>query len=130
MKRALALTAAIILIFALALTSPIPSQDQEPAGKYAALCGEYQFDLASLGLGTITAKVYVENDVLRIWANTSDDPDTLNPVEGQPAKFFIDDPEEGHWDFEFLKDDAGKFTRLRLVNGGMGIDTVGQRIGG
>lgn len=130
MKRALALTAAIVLIVSLALTSPVPWQDQKPAGKYAAFCGDYQFDLASYGLGTITAKVYTENDVLYINANTSDDPDALNPVEGQPAKFFIDDPEEGHWDFEFLKDEAGKYAKLRIVNGAVGIDAVGQRIGG
>lgn len=130
MKRALALTAAIALIVSVALTSPVPSQDLTPAGKYAAYCGEYQFDLASYGIGTVTARVYAENDVLYIWASTSDDPDVLSPVEGQPAKFFIDDPDEGHWDIEFLKDDAGKYSKCHIVNTGAGIDAVGQRIGG
>jgi hypothetical protein len=35
-----------------------------------------------------------------------------------------------HWDFEFLKNDEGKFTKCRIVNAGMGIDAVGEKIGG
>ncbi len=130
MKRALILAAAAVLIANLALSADPPAQDKKPEGKYAALCGEYSFDLSAYGIGTIQAKVYVENDYLYVWASTSDSPDLLSPVEGQPAKFFIDDPDEGHWDFEFLKDDSGKYTKLRIVNAGMGIDSTGTRIGG
>ena len=102
----------------------------EAQEKYAAFCGEYSFDLSALGAGTITAKFYAENDLFYAWASSSDSPDVLSPVEGKPEKFFIDDPDEGHWDFEFLKDDSGKFAKCRIVNEGMGIDVVGQRIGG
>lgn len=130
MKRALILAAAAVLIANLALASPIPAQDQKPEGKYAAFCADYSFDLSAYGIGTISARVYVEGDYLTVWASTSDSPDILSPVEGQPTKFFIDDPSEGHWDFEFLKDEAGKYTKLRIVNAGMGIDSTGQRIGG
>ena len=130
MKKALLLTAAVVLLASLALSSAPASQAQKPEGKYAAFCGEYSFDLSALGAGTITARFYAENDLFYAWASSSDSPDVLSPVEGKPEKFFIDDPNEGHWDFEFLKDDSGKYVKCRIVNEGMGIDVVGQRIGG
>lgn len=130
MKKALILAAAVVLVAALAFSSAAPSQARKPEGKYDAICGEYSFDLSAYGIGTIQAKVYAESDDLYIWASTSDTPDLLSPAEGQPAKFFIDDPSEGRWDLEFLKDDAGKYDRLRIVNAVMGIDSTGQRIGG
>ena len=128
MKRALVFLTAAVLIAALSFASGI--QDKKPADKYAAYCGQFQFDLASLGAGTITAKFYVENDALYVQSDTSDSPDQLSPVENEPAKFFIDDPDEGHWDFEFLKDDKGKFSKCRIINTGMGVDTIGEKIDG
>lgn len=130
MKRILPLIAAMALLAQLALSAPPPAQDPKPEGKYAAFCGDYSFDLSVYGAGVITAKVYTENEYLYVWASSSNNPDQLSPVEGQAAKFFIDDPDEGHWDFEFLKDDSGKYVRCRIVNEGMGIDSTGQRIGG
>jgi hypothetical protein len=130
MKRALILAAAAVLIVSLGFSSSAPSRAQKPEDKYAPLCGEYSFDLSAYGIGVITAKVYAENGYLYVWASSSDSPDMLNAVEDKPANFFIDDPDEGHWDFEFLKDEAGKYTKLRIVNEGLAIDSVGQRIGG
>jgi hypothetical protein len=128
MKRTLVFLSAAALITALSFASGI--QDKKPADKYTAYCGQYQFDLTSLGAGTITAMVYVENDALYVQSETSDSPDQLNPVENEPTKFFIDDPNEGRWDFEFLKDDKGKFSKCRIINTGMGVDTVGEKIDG
>ena len=119
------LAAALLAAFAFA----VAAQDRKPAGKYAPFCGEYQFDLTAYGAGIITAKVYVENDLIYIWADKSDPPDVMSPVENVPTKFFLDDPDEGHWDIEFLKDEQGKFSRCRLINTGLGIDVVGDRIG-
>lgn len=130
MKRALILAAAAVLFASIALSAAHPAQDQKPEGQYAAFCADYSFDLSAHGIGTISARIYVEGDSLYAWASSSDSADILSPVEGQPAKFFIDDPNEGHWDFEFLKDEAGKYSKLRIVNAGMGIDSTGQRIGG
>jgi hypothetical protein len=126
LKRAWLLPAAIALIGVLSLASG--SQEKKAADKYAAYCGEYQFDLTSYGAGLITAKVYVENDALYMWADRSEPPDVLNPVENIDSKFSLDDPDEGHWDIEFLKDDQGKFTKCRLVNAGLGIDVVGGKV--
>ena len=128
MKRTLVILAAAALVAALSFASGI--QEKKPADKYAAFCGDYRFDLTSFGAPVITAKVYVENDELYVHTDTSDSPDRLSPVENEPAKFFIDDPDEGHWDFEFLKNDEGKFTKCRIVNSGMGIDAGGEKIDG
>jgi hypothetical protein len=117
--------AALLAAFAFA----VAAQDQKPAGRYATFCGEYQFDLTAYGAGTITAKVYVENDLIYIWADKSEPPDVMSPDENVPTKFSLDDPDEGHWDIEFLKDDQGKYSKCRLVNAGLGIDVVGDRIG-
>ena len=128
MKRALVFLTAAALIAALSFASGI--QDKKPADKYVAYCGDYRFDLTSYGAPVITAKVYIENDALYVLSDSSDSPDRLSPVENEPAKFFIDDPDEGHWDFEFLKDDKGKFSKCRIINTGMGIDAIGERIDG
>ncbi len=103
-------------------------QDKPAAHKYEPYCGEYNIDLSSYGGGLVTAKVYIENDVLTIWADRSEPPDILKPVENSETKFFLDDPEEGHWEIEFLKDDQGKFAKCRLINSGLGIDVVAERI--
>jgi hypothetical protein len=128
MKRAILFLAAASLIAALSFASGI--QEKKAVGKYDAYCGDYRFDLTSFGAPVVVVKVYVENDALYVQSDTSDSPDQLSPVENEPAKFFIDDPNEGRWDFEFLKDDKGKFTKCRIVNSGMSIDAVGEKIGG
>jgi hypothetical protein len=128
MKRTMVILAAATLIAAFVFASG--PQEKRAADKYAAYCGQYSFDLSSYGVGAITVKVYVENEGIYIWADTSDSPDLMNPVENSETKFFLDDPDEGHWDFEFLKDDAGKFTKCHIINAEMGIDSVGEKIGG
>jgi hypothetical protein len=128
MKRALVFLAAAALIAALSFASG--PQEKKPASKYDAYCGQYQFDLSAYGAGTITAKIYVENEEIFVLADMDDGPDKMSPVESSETKFFLDDPDEGHWDFEFLKDDKGKFSKCRIINTGMGVDTVGEKIDG
>ena len=128
MKRAFIIFAAVAMTIGLAFAQG--AQEKKPADKYAPFCGQYRFDLSSYGIGVITAKVYTEAGDIYIWADTSDEPDKMSPVENSDTKFFLDDPNEGHWDFEFLKDDKGKFTKCRIVNAGAGIDAVGEKIDG
>jgi hypothetical protein len=127
-KRVLILLSTVILVTAFSFAST--AQDKTADAKYGPYCGQYQFDLTAYGAPVITARIYVEGDGIYIWADTSGSPDRMSPVENEPTKFFLDDDEEGHWDFEFLKDDNGKFTKCRIVNAGMGIDAVGVRIEG
>ncbi len=120
--------AAAVLIALLSFASE--PQGKKAADKYAAYCGEYQFDLTSYGEGFITVEVYIENDSLYIWADKSEPPDIVTPVENSETKFYLDAPDEGHWDIEFLKDDQGKFTLCRLINEGLSINVVGKKIDG
>lgn len=126
MKRMLVSLVTVALIAGLASASGI--QDKKAADRYAALCGDYRFDLTAYGADMVTARFYVENEEFFVQASTSQNPDLLSAAEGQPLKFFLDDPDEGHWDFEFLKDADGKVTKCRIVNAGMGIDATGDRI--
>ena len=128
MKRVMTVLAAAALVAALAYAAG--PQEKGAAGKYAALCGQYRFDLTSFGGPLTTVKVYTETDSIYVWADTSDSPDKISPVEGSDTKFFLDDPNEGHWDFEFIKDDKGKFSKCRIINAGMGVDATGARIDG
>lgn len=100
MKRKLVSLVAAALIAGLASASG--AQETKAAEKYAALCGDYRFDLTAYGADMITARFFVENSEFFVQASTSQNPDALSAVEGQPLKFFLDDPDEGHWDFEFL----------------------------
>jgi hypothetical protein len=128
MKRVMTFLAAAALVAALAHAAG--PQEKKAADKYAALCGSYRFDLTSSGLSVITVKVYAEADGIYVLADTSDSPDKISPFEASDTKFFLDDPDEGHWDFEFIKDDKGKFSKCRIVNAGLGIDSTGDRIDG
>jgi hypothetical protein len=128
MRRALAILAAAVLAAGLSFASGI--QEKKAADKLAPFCGDYSFDLTSFGAGVIKAKFFVENEDLFVIAETAQTPDKLSPVENEPTKFFLDDPDEGHWDFEFIKDAQGKIVRCRIVNAGLGIDSTGDKIGG
>jgi len=128
MKHTSVLMAAAALIVAFSFASGLQEKAIQTSDKYAPYCGEYRFDLTSYGGEVITAKVYVENDALYMWADKSEPPDVLSPVENNQTKFFLDDPDEGHWDIEFIKDAQGKFSKCRLVNAGLSIDVIGEKI--
>ncbi len=130
MKRILFLMATVTLAAVFSSASGPQEKAIQASDKYAPYCGEYRFDLTAYGDEVITAKVYVENDALYLWADKSEPPDMMNPDENDPTKFFLDSPDEGHWDIEFIKDAKGKFSKCRLINAGLGVDVVGEKIGG
>ncbi|MBN1938921.1 MAG: hypothetical protein JW843_05000 [Candidatus Aminicenantes bacterium] len=117
-----------IAIFCSALSFALePGQGTD--NPFAAYCGEYLFDISAFDSGgTLTVKVSYANGQFFFQSSRSDTADVPTPVEGKEGKFFIDDPDEGHWDIEFLKNAEGKYTRLHLVNEGLGLDLTGDRI--
>ncbi|MGB2907334.1 MAG: hypothetical protein WBB73_09530 [Candidatus Aminicenantaceae bacterium] len=123
---ALAAWAALMLIFA--PVAPVLAQTGDAKNTYAELLGDYEFDLADLGMGVVVINVYVEGDSLWVWPETSSEPAEMTPVEGEKFKFFIEDDEEGHYDVIFLKDEDGKYTKCQVVNEGMGLDSTGTKI--
>ena len=125
---ALSLAAAAAMMLILGPAAPVLAQEGDAKKKYADLLGDYEFDLADLGMGVVVINVYAEGGSLWVWPETSGEPAEMTPVEGEKYKFFIDDDEEGHYDIIFLKDEEGKYTKCRVVNEGMGLDSTGTKI--
>jgi hypothetical protein len=120
--------AAFLMMLILAPAAPALAQEGQAKGKYAELIGDYEFDLADLGMGVVVMNVYEEGDSLWVWAETSSEPTEMTPVEGEKYKFTIEDDEEGRYEVSFLKDEEGKYTKCRVVNENMSLDTTGTKI--
>jgi len=124
MKRALTIFALAALCVAFSFAA---GPQEKKAGPYDAYCGEYEFDMSAYGGDQLLVKVFVENGQLMVWGDRSEPAEACTPVEGNPTKFTLEDPDEGHWDIEFLKDEKGNFTKCHLVNPGLGIDVTGNK---
>jgi len=118
----------LVASFCAAFSYASGQQGTKPDHPYAALCGEYLFDLSAIDSGSLNVKAFFENGQFFLQSSRSETPDVLTPVEGKEMKFTLDDPDEGRWDIEFMKNDAGKVTRLHLVNTGLGLDITGDKI--
>jgi hypothetical protein len=101
--------------------------DEELKKEYAAILGEYEFDLSDMGGNVEILKFYVEDGAL--WADSGDErPATMEPMGDEDFKFRAEDPESGIFEFEFLQDDLGEYTICHLVNSNMGLDITGTKI--
>jgi uncharacterized protein (DUF2141 family) len=127
-KTGLVLAAWAALILVLAPAAPALAQEGDAKAKYGELLGDYEFDLADMGMGVILINVYAEGDSLWVWPETSSEPAELSEVEGEKYKFFVEDNEEGRYEISFIKDEDGKYTKCRVVNEGMGMDTTGTKV--
>ncbi len=101
---------------------------QELEKKYAPILGDYEFDMADFGWGTVVVKVYVENDALWSWPDNSDSPGEMIPVEGEEFVFTVDAGEQGVYKLEFLKDESGEYTKFHVTNETLGMDITGEKI--
>jgi len=118
----------MVAAFCTAFSYASGQQGTKTDNPYAALCGEYLFDLSAIDSGSLNVKAFFENGQFFLQSSRSETPDVLTPVEGKEMKFTLDDPDEGRWDIEFMKNEAGKVTRLHLVNTGLGLDITGDKI--
>lgn len=130
LKRTFGLTLALAALCSMLCAPALMAgpQEQDAKKKYAELVGDYEFDLADLGMGIVIINVYVEGDSLWVWPETSSEPAEMTPVEGETFKFYIEDDEEGRYDVIFLKDEEGKYTKCRVVNENMGLDSTGSKV--
>jgi hypothetical protein len=103
------------------------AQESAFAKKYAVVVGDYEFDMSEMGMGVMTINVYVEDDALWAWPETSNEPAKLEPVAGEAMKFTVEDPDEGTYDVWFLKDEKGNFSQCRVTNEGQGMDVTGTK---
>ena len=124
----------VILIAALLLVVhgpafPRDQTNEELKKKYKAIIGDYEFDLSELGGETALLTFYIEEGEL--WADSGDGrPAALEPIEGLEFAFSGEDPEQGRFEFYFLKDDEGRYSRCRVVIESMGLEILGIKIGG
>jgi uncharacterized protein (DUF2141 family) len=127
-NAALSLAAWAAMMLILAPVASVLAQEGDAQNMYAELLGDYEFDLADLGMGVVVINVYAESDSLWVWPETSSEPAEMTPVEGEKFKFFVEDDDEGRYEVIFLKDEDGKYTKCRVVNEGMAMDTTGTKI--
>ncbi len=129
-KRLAAALSAVLaaLILAAAPSAATVTQEGDAQNKYAAIVGDYEFDLVQIGQGIVVVNVYVEGDALWVWPETSSDAAELTAVEGETFKFYVDDDEEGRYELTFIKDEEGMYTKCRVVNESMGLDTTGTKV--
>lgn len=136
MKRTSRFSALWSLIFValllLAVNGFVFSQDQtdeELKKKYEAIIGDYEFDLSELGGETLLLTFYIEEGEL--WADSGDGrPASLEPIEDLEFAFIGEDPEQGRFEFYFLKDDEGQYSKCRVVIESMGLEIIGFKIVG
>lgn len=103
------------------------NQDEELQKKYAAILGEYEFDLTEIGQEVIYVTFRIESGSL--WADSGDgQPTTLEPIGDEPYEFTADDPDQGALEFKFLKDDQGEYTICNVALLDMGVEISGNKI--
>jgi hypothetical protein len=128
-KLSFILTALAVLMLVCAPPLLAGKQEGNAKNKYAVLVGDYEFDLSDLGMGKIMLNVYVEGESLWAWPDSSSEPTELMVVEGKVFTFYIDDADDGRYDVIFLKDESGKYTKCHVKNEGMGLDSIGTKVG-
>jgi hypothetical protein len=121
-----------VAVLLLAVSGPVFSHDQtdeELKIKYKAIIGDYEFDLSELGGETLLLTFYIEEGEL--WADSGDGrPASLEPIENLEFAFAGEDPEQGRFEFYFLKDDEGHYSKCRVVIESMGLEILGFKIAG
>lgn len=123
----ISLAALALLFLILSPGADLGAQESAFAKKYAVLLGDYEFDMSEVGMEVLVINIYIEDDSLYAWPETSSEPAKLEPVAGEPMKFTVEDPDEGRYDVWFLKDDEGNYTKCRVVNEGQGMDVTGVK---
>ena len=128
-KQKLQMCVCLILVMSMvsSISFALGSQDEELEKKYAAILGEYEFDLTEFGQDIIVLKIHVDSGSL--WADSGDDlPIILEPEGDEPYEFTADDPDSGSLEIKFLKDEQGEYTICNIALLDMGVDITGYKI--
>ena len=96
---------------------------EKAAGKYAALCGDYEFDFE----GQVMVISFWEEDGRLMAAPEGESSEEINPMEGEELKFDVTVSANGqYYEIEFVKNDQGEIdTCIMRV---MGMELEGTRI--
>ena len=121
----------VCLVLAVFMVSSISfakgNQDEELKKKYAAILGDYEFDLSEYGQPVMVLKIHVESGSL--WKYSDDGASfTLEPAGDEPFEFTADDPDSGALEFKFRKDDQGEYTICIVALLDQGVEISGNKI--
>ena len=96
--------------------------DEILAKKYANILGSYSYE------GTdAVSEIVIRQGAL--WADDGDGyPVELKPVGDSLEEFGGEDTNNGHFDFKFLKDEKGEYTKCHIVAAAAGLDITAIRI--
>jgi hypothetical protein len=103
--------------------------DEQLEKKYAAILGDCEFDLTDLGGETQVLNYYIHDG--KLWVDSGDGrPAVMEPGKDEEFKFAANDPESGHFEITFLKDDEGKYSICRIYIENANLEITGFKIGG
>jgi putative CocE/NonD family hydrolase len=95
------------------------------AKKYPEVEGVYEMEVP--GTGPQLLQVYFKDGALRTVEPGDAESTTFNPVEGQELRFTKVSSDKGTFQFEFLKDEKGRYTRFRVINETLKLDLTGVK---
>ena len=104
-----------------------PQLIKTPENKYAEILGEWEFDIE--GYGALTFKFYTENDKLLIVPvrGRDDESSEVKAVEGKELEYTVDTPNGNRFSFTFIKDEAGKITKCKIVEEINAMEAMGVK---
>jgi len=117
--------AAVFLVFSSVGNAPAlagQTTDEILAKKYAKILGSYTYE------GTDAAiEIVIRQGAL--WADDGDGyPVELKPVGDSLEEFGGEDANNGHFDFKFLKDEKGEYSKCHIVAAAAGLDITAFKI--
>ena len=116
------------VLFVLSLLQAGPAQgirSDDLAKKYPEVEGIYEMSVP--GQGAVAVQVYFKDGTLRTVSAGDAESTRFDPVEGCELRFVTVSPKNGTFQLELLKDEKGRYTRLRVVNEKLKLDATGVK---
>jgi hypothetical protein len=120
-----------LALMLLVMNPVVSAQEKKPdlAKKYAAIVGDYEFDMTDAGMGVMAVSFYIEDGAFWSLPESSTEAAKMEPVEGKEFEFTVADPADGStYEIKFVKDESGKYTECHVKNEVMGFDLIGTKI--
>ncbi len=120
-----------IAVMLLVMNPVVSAQEKKPdlAKKYAAIVGDYEFDMTEVGMGVMIVNFYIEDGAFWSLLESSTEAAKMEPVEGKEFEFTVNDPNDGStYEIKFAKDESGKYTQCYVKNEMMGFDLLGTKV--
>jgi putative CocE/NonD family hydrolase len=95
------------------------------AKKYPEIEGFYEMEVP--GAGKELLQIYFKDGTLRTVETGDAESTKFDPVEGQELRFAKVSSDKGTFQFEFLKDEKGRYARFRVVNETLKLDVIGVK---